>query len=114
MSVAERAYKARREAQRRQGVLTAELKEKLRDDLLSLLDSKAHPKNSDKIKDQLIEFLGWKPDQIFGPEDWVWKVLDELRSEELIRWRGPDNALVLEWVFWRCFDPPVVDTFWQQ
>jgi hypothetical protein len=100
MSAAERAYKARREAKRRQGFLTAELKEKLKKDVLLLLDGAKHPKTWGRIEDELIVFLGWNEDQIKGPEPWVGLVLHELDHEEIIQSRGlRTESYAVE--FWR-------------
>jgi len=88
VSLREREYKARLEAKRRQGVLTDSLKEKLRMDILLLLDGKKRPKTPDLIQEQLVESLGWREDQIYGPKNWTWIVLNELVYEDLVQSRG--------------------------
>jgi hypothetical protein len=107
MSHAERAYKARREQKQRilverekQGVLTDEIKARLAKDILQLLNGKRHPKSLERIKDGLVEFLGWPKEQIDGPDPWVWTVLTEMAWDHQIGSRGLlTEAYAIE--FWK-------------
>lgn len=95
MSHAERAYKALREekarilaARQKQGVLTDEIKARLATDILQLMNGRNHPKSLERIKDELIEVLGWPKEQIYGPGPWVLTVLKEMAIEHRIMSRG--------------------------
>ena len=56
--------------------------------MLLLLHGAKHPKTQGRIEDELIDFLGWKEDQIKGPEHWVGLLLNELDHEGIIQSRG--------------------------
>ena len=108
MSHAERAYKARLAAKRRQGCLTPALLEKLKADVLQLLNGKKHPKTREQIEDELIKFLGWKEAQIYGPLCWVRVALEELHQEELLGSRGfkTPTYQTTETTFWKAIPKP--------
>jgi hypothetical protein len=68
--------------------------------VLLLLDGRNHPKECEQLEYELVTFLGWENDQIYGPEQWVFWVLKELDREEVIQSRGlrcEDYAME----FWR-------------
>src|SRR5260370_10618603 len=80
MSEAERLYKARS----KQGKLTPEQVGTLESDLLRLLNGKRHPKSDALLKQELVQFCGWKRDKIFGPRQFVADCLEALEAQGLI------------------------------
>jgi hypothetical protein len=107
VSHAEREYKRRLAAKRRQGCLTPALLEKLKADVLQLLDGKKHPKTQEQIEDELIKCLGWKEAQIYGPLSWFHAAVKELHQEELLGSRGYNTPTINGRIeYWKVIPEP--------
>lgn len=78
MNYAERLYKAKR----KQGKLTSEQIEKLRSDLLPVLDSNFRSEKD--IIWKLVRNHGWKKEKLFGPRKYVRNCLERLDDEGLV------------------------------